>query len=108
MLMTNQANRGRILWVPGIREPQLAFFEVATGGSISAADAARSQAVLHGHGARGFAVSAAILRQGRRESALERSVLALRTGCAAQIWAELEVYCCCGTAALLQLFGFSL
>lgn len=94
------------LWVLGIAELQLVFFEVATDGSFSAAHVARSQAVLHRDGARGCAVSGAIVLQGRRKSVFAGSVHAPRIGCVRQIWTELELYCCCGTATLEELFGF--
>lgn len=93
------------MWVLGITELQLVFFEVATDGFFSAADAACSQAMLHGDGAMGFAVSGAMLLQGRRKSVFARSVHALRIGCVGQVWTELELYCCCGTAMLAKLFG---
>lgn len=96
------------LWVLGITELQLVVFEVTTDGFFSAADAASSQAVLHRDGARGFAVSGAMLLQGRRKSVFARSVHALRIGCVGQIWTELELHCCCGTAMLEKLFGFFL
>lgn len=92
------------LWGLGITEPQLVSFEVATDEFFSVADAAQGQAVLQRHGARGFAVSAAVMLQMRRKSIFARSVHALRVGCVGQIWSELELYCCCGTAMLVKLF----
>lgn len=47
------------LWVLGITELQLLFFEVTTDGFFSAADATCSQAGLRGDGPMGFAVSEA-------------------------------------------------
>lgn len=35
------------MWLLGIRELQFVFFEVATDGFLTAANATRSQAVLH-------------------------------------------------------------
>lgn len=101
MLMTNQANQGGIF--VGFRNHRASTCLLWSRNRWIFL-CSRWQAVLHRDGARGFAVTAAVVLRRRRKSIFPRSVHALKIGCVGQIWTELELYCCCGTAMLAKLF----